>query len=64
MRKILWLACLSYLVIGIAHIIGGSILEQLVTHYNVTYASGGQWIMNQFLGFLVGVLLGPTLSSR
>ncbi|MCR8660435.1 MFS transporter [Paenibacillus endoradicis] len=64
MRKILWLSCLSYLVIGIAHIIGGSILEQLVTHYNVTYASGGQWIMNQFLGFLVGVLLGPTLSSR
>ena len=64
MRKILWLSCLSYLVIGIAHIIGGSILEQLVTHYNVSYASGGQWIMNQFLGFLVGVLLGPTLSAR
>lgn len=64
MRKILWLACLSYLVIGIAHIIGGSVLEQLINHYGVTYASGGQWIMNQFLGFLVGVLLGPTLSAR
>lgn len=64
MRKILWLGCLSYLVIGIAHIIGGSILEQLVTHYEISYASGGQWIMNQFLGFLVGVLLGPSLSTR
>lgn len=64
MRKILWLGCLSYLVIGIAHIIGGSILEQLVTHYEISYAAGGQWIMNQFLGFLVGVLLGPSLSTR
>src|SRR5690606_22977796 len=63
-KKILWLACLSYLVIGIAHIIGGSILEQIVTHYEISYAQGGQWIMNQFFGFLVGVLLGPHLSTR
>ncbi|GIP19022.1 MFS transporter [Paenibacillus montaniterrae] len=64
MKKILWLACLSYLVIGIAHIIGGSILEQIVTHYEISYAQGGQWIMNQFFGFLVGVLLGPLLSTK
>lgn len=64
MKKILWLACLSYLVIGIAHIIGGSILEQIVTHYEITYAQGGQWIMNQFFGYLVGVLLGPLLSKK
>ena len=64
MKKILWLACLSYLVIGIAHIIGGSVLEQLVAHYGLTYADGGQWIMNQFLGFLVGVLIGPTISHK
>ncbi|MFC6334971.1 MFS transporter [Paenibacillus septentrionalis] len=64
MKKILWLGCLSYLVIGIAHIIGGSILEQLISHYELSYSDGGQWIMNQFLGFLVGVLLGPSLSTR
>jgi len=64
LKKILWLGCLSYLVIGIAHIIGGSILEQIVTHYEITYAQGGQWIMNQFFGYLVGVLLGPLLSAR
>src|SRR5690606_11801613 len=34
------------------------------THYEISYSAGGQWIMNQFLGFLVGVLLGPTLSAK
>ncbi|MDQ6422228.1 MFS transporter [Paenibacillus sp. LHD-117] len=64
MKKLLWIGCLSYLVIGIAHVVGGSILEQLIDYYGVTYKDGGQWIMNQFLGFMVGVLLAPTLTSR
>lgn len=64
MYKVLWLGCLSYFVIGVAHIIGGSILEQLVTYYGQSYAAGGQWIMNQFLGFLVGVLLAPLVQQK
>ncbi|MBH5320524.1 MFS transporter [Paenibacillus sp. GSMTC-2017] len=64
MKRLLWIGCLSYLVIGLAHVIGGSVLEQLIEHYGVTYKDGGQWIMNQFLGFLVGVLFAPALSSR
>lgn len=64
MKKLLWLGCYSYLVIGIAHVIGGSVLEQLITHYGVSYQDGGQWIMNQFLGFLVGVLFAPALTAR
>ena len=64
MYKVLWLACLSYFVIGIAHIIGGSILEQMVGYYNQSYASGGQWIMNQFLGFLIGVLFAPFVQQK
>jgi len=64
MKKLLWLGCLSYLTIGIAHIVGGALLEQLIEHYGITYKDGGQWIMNQFLGFLVGVLLAPSLTSR
>lgn len=63
MKKLLWIACLSYLVIGIAHVVGGSVLEQLIEYYGVTYKDGGQWIMNQFLGFLVGVLLAPALTA-
>lgn len=64
MKKLLWLGCLSYLLIGIAHVVGGAILEQLMVHYDLVYQDGGQWIMNQFLGFLVGVLLAPSITAR
>ncbi|WP_337102284.1 MFS transporter [Paenibacillus sp. YIM B09110] len=64
MKKLIWIGCLSYLVIGIAHVVGGSILEQLIDHYGLTYKDGGQWIMNQFLGFLVGVILAPSITAR
>ncbi|MFF2484241.1 MFS transporter [Paenibacillus sp. NPDC058071] len=64
MRRLLWLSCLSYLVIGLAHVVGGSVLEQMMTHYQLSYKDSGQWVMNQFLGFLVGVLLAPYLTSK
>ncbi|MUT67914.1 sugar MFS transporter [Paenibacillus sp. NEAU-GSW1] len=64
MRKLLWLGCLSYLVIGLAHVVGGAVLEQMMMKYGLSYKDGGQWIMNQFLGFLVGVLLAPTITSK
>ncbi|MCR2807839.1 MFS transporter [Paenibacillus soyae] len=64
MKKLMWMGCLSYLVIGIAHVVGGAVLEQLIDYYGLTYKDGGQWIMNQFLGFLAGVLLAPTLTAR
>lgn len=60
----MWLGCLSYLVIGVAHVVGGSILEQLMAYYGLTYKDGGQWIMNQFLGFLAGVLFAPSITAR
>ncbi|WP_052350807.1 MFS transporter [Paenibacillus gorillae] len=64
MRKLLWLGCLSYLVIGLAHVIGGAVLEQMMAKYGLSYRDSGQWIMNQFLGFLVGVLIAPTITSK
>ncbi|NIK79850.1 FHS family glucose/mannose:H+ symporter-like MFS transporter [Paenibacillus castaneae] len=64
MKKLLWLGCLSYLIIGVAHVVGGAIMEQLIEHYGLTYKDGGQWIMNQFLGFLVGVLFAPSITAR
>ncbi|MFD0590553.1 MFS transporter [Paenibacillus sp. GCM10027627] len=64
MKKLLWIGCLSYLVIGLAHVVGGAILEQMISYYGITYKDGGQWIMNQFLGFLVGVLFAPSLTAR
>ncbi|MDQ0116330.1 MFS transporter [Paenibacillus harenae] len=64
MKKLIWIGCLSYLVIGIAHVVGGAILEQLIDYYGLTYKDGGQWIMNQFLGFLVGVVFAPSITAR
>ncbi|MCU6708547.1 MFS transporter [Paenibacillus sp. J5C_2022] len=64
MKRLLWIGCLSYLVIGIAHVVGGSVLEPMMAHYGLAYRDGGQWIMNQFLGFLAGVLLAPALSGK
>ncbi len=62
MRKIVWIGCLSYLLIGLAHVVLGSVLEELIAHYHLSYSSGSQLIFNQFAGFLVGVLITPSIS--
>ncbi|CAM4470217.1 MFS transporter [Paenibacillus tarimensis] len=62
MNKLIWIGCLSYLVIGMAHVVGGAVLEPMMDHYGLGYQDGGQWIMNQFLGFLAGVLAAPYLT--
>lgn len=59
MRKLIWMACFAYLLTGFGHIIIGSVLEPMLDHYHLSYSDGGQLIMNQFLGFLVGVLIAP-----
>lgn len=61
MRNFVWIACLFYCLNGFGHIILGTILEPLVNYYGIDYGAGGQLIMNQFLGFLVGVLLAPAI---
>lgn len=64
MRKLLLLSCLAYMLNGIAHVVVGSILEPMVHDYGLLYEDGGQLIMNQFLGFLAGVLAAPWLIGR
>jgi len=61
MRNFAWIACLIYCINGFGHIILGTILEPMVDHYGVAYGDGGQLIMNQFLGFLIGVLIAPAV---
>src|SRR5690625_5246313 len=61
MRNFVWIACLIYCLNGFGHIILGTILEPLVYYYEIDYGAGGQLIMNQFLGFLVGVLVAPAI---
>jgi len=61
MRNFIWLACLIYTLNGFVHIIIGTVLEPMVESYEIDYGAGGQLIMNQFLGFLGGVLLAPAI---
>jgi len=61
MRNFIWLACLIYTLNGFGHIIIGTVLEPMVESYGIDYGAGGQLIMNQFLGFLGGVLLAPAI---
>ncbi|WP_040717020.1 MFS transporter [Paenibacillus daejeonensis] len=64
MRNLIWLSCLSYMVIGMAHVVAGAVLEPMMASYGLSYGDGGQFIMNQFLGFLGGVLITPWLTRR
>ncbi|WP_170119692.1 MFS transporter [Lederbergia lenta] len=61
MKKLIWIACLIYCLNGFGHIIIGTVLEPMVHSYGIDYRDGGQLIMNQFLGFLGGVLIAPLI---
>ncbi|MBS4219827.1 MFS transporter [Bacillus sp. FJAT-49711] len=61
MKKFVFFACLIYCLNGFGHIIIGTVLEPMVQSYGIHYGDGGQLIMNQFLGFLVGVLFAPAI---
>lgn len=64
MRRLIWMACFAYLLPGFGHIIIGTVMEPMIEHYNLDYSDGGQLIMNQFLGFLVGVLIAPLVLKK
>ncbi|MBW5448892.1 MFS transporter [Cohnella sp. CFH 77786] len=64
MRNLLWLGCLSYLLIGLAHVVMGAVLEELLHFFERDYSDGGQLIFAQFIGFLIGVLTMPWWSKR
>jgi len=64
MKKFVWIASLIYCLNGFGHIIIGTVLEPMVDSYGIHYRDGGQLIMNQFLGFLGGVMLAPLIVNR
>ncbi|MFJ7935256.1 MFS transporter [Sporosarcina sp. NPDC096371] len=64
MKKFVWIACLIYCLNGFGHIIIGTVLEPMVDSYGIHYRDGGQLIMNQFLGFLGGVMFAPLIVNR
>ncbi|MDQ0196573.1 MFS transporter [Paenibacillus wynnii] len=64
MKKLIWIGCLSYFVIGLAHVVLGSILPVLLKSYDQNYSAGGELIFSQFSGFLAGVMVSPLLNRR
>lgn len=64
MKRLLWIGSLSYFLIGLAHVVVGSLLPVLLEHYGRNYTDGGSLIFAQFSGFLAGVLLSPWLARR
>lgn len=64
MRKLIWMGCALYLLIGLAHVVLGAILPQLVAYYGVDYKDGGLLIFLQFFGFLIGVVTVPRWAHR
>ncbi|MEC0182238.1 MFS transporter [Paenibacillus peoriae] len=64
MKRLLWMGSLSYFLIGLAHVVVGSLLPVLLDHYGRNYTEGGSLIFAQFSGFLAGVLLSPWLARN
>ncbi|AJS60996.1 MFS transporter [Paenibacillus sp. IHBB 10380] len=64
MKRLIWIGCLSYFLIGLAHVVLGSVLPVILEHYDREYSEGGQLIFAQFAGFLGGVMLSPWLNRR
>src|SRR5690554_2005792 len=60
MKRMVWMGCYLYLLIGLAHVILGAILPEILTYYERDYKDGGMLISLQFAGFLVGVLSAPS----
>ncbi|MEI7026340.1 MFS transporter [Paenibacillus sp. y28] len=64
MKRMMWLGCLSYFLIGCAHVASGAVLRVMLEHYELGYDQGGVLIFLQFTGFLIGVLTGPWWSAK
>ncbi|MFC4304175.1 MFS transporter [Cohnella boryungensis] len=64
MRRLIVLSCIAYLVVGIGQLVVGTVMQPMVEAYGINYGQGGQLVMNQFLGGLLGITLAPWLIGR
>jgi FHS family glucose/mannose:H+ symporter-like MFS transporter len=64
MARLVFLGCVAYLAVGLGQMAIGTIMEPMVDAYGVQYGDGGQLVMNQFLGGMVGIMLAPWLIGR
>lgn len=62
MRKLVWLGSFTYLLIGLTHIMFGSLLPEILHYYDKSYTDGGLLIAIQSLGLLGGVFFSTYLA--
>lgn len=63
MKRIFRLSCAFYFLIGITSVMLGALLPVILPHYQRSYSDGGTLLFLQFVGFLVGVLVSPSIST-
>ncbi|WP_322903645.1 MFS transporter [Paenibacillus sp. SGZ-1009] len=63
MKRIFRLSCAFYFLIGITSVMLGALLPVILPHYQRSYSDGGTLLFLQFIGFLAGVLISPSLSA-
>ncbi|HZG15160.1 MAG TPA: MFS transporter [Candidatus Bathyarchaeia archaeon] len=59
MKRLLWVSCSFYLLIGVTSVVAGALLPELLSYYKRDYSDGGTLLFAQFIGFLAGVLASP-----
>ncbi len=64
MRALTLAGSASYFLIGLATVIFGALLPEILHYYGQSYSGGGELVFAQFAGFLVGVLTSPVSAER
>jgi len=61
-NRLLWMGCLSYVLTGVALVVVGAVMPEMLAHYELSYGEGGVLVFVQFIGLLAGVLSMPAIS--
>lgn len=64
MPRLIILACIAFIVVGLGQLVVGAVMEPMVQAYGIDYSAGGQLVMHQFLGGMFGVMLTPWLIGK
>lgn len=64
MKRVVCLGCAAYFLIGLATVVFGALLPEMLQDYGRNYSSGGQLVFTQFAGFFIGVVIAPKASQR
>lgn len=64
MKRFLWASYSMYFLGGMTSVFFGAILPELLSHYQVSYTTGGLLILLQSIGFIIGVPITTKLMDR